>query len=93
MIIVSQNKKNIINFNNICKICVNKWNDKDFTVDCLDTTNFESMLGEYKTEERAKEILQEIIKFYEDTKQKMMLRNISLLNMDSFDFVYEMPKE
>ena len=104
MIIVSQDKKNIINFNNICKICVNKWNDKDFTVDCLDTANFEYMLGEYKTEERAKEVLEEIIALFKDEEffdiRKSTFNNLDelaepkyILKPVSRPKVYEMPLE
>lgn len=63
MIIVSQDKDNIVNFDNITSI----WIDDNI----LDKTNtdFEicadgESLGYYKTEKRAKEVLKEIIKSY-----------------------------
>lgn len=67
MIIVSQDKKAIINFNNVNEIRVTKTN----TIIMFDNTYRSSddcsdILGTYKNEERAKEVLQEIIEKYED---------------------------
>lgn len=62
MIIVSQDKETIVNFDNVLKIYIeiierNIWitaRQKDRDV----------ILAEYKTKERAKEVLQEIIDMY-----------------------------
>ena len=90
MIIVSQNGKSIINFNNICKIDVNKWGENNFTIDCYDIDSFEHMLGEYKTEERAKEVLEEIIEFYEHKRVYECREHILSFTKS---FVYKMPLE
>lgn len=90
MIIVSQNGKSIINFKNICKIDVNKWGENNFTIDCYDIDSFEHMLGEYKTEERAKEVLEKIIAFYEYKRvYECSEHRVSFTKV----FVYEMPLE
>ena len=61
MIIVSQNKKKIINFERIAEVIVS---DKDICV----RDNFEVQKGliiaTYELEERAKEVLQEIVHKY-----------------------------
>ena len=65
MIIVSQNRKTIVNFNNICNIDVNSWGTGEkFTIDCNDVSNFEILLGEYETEERAKEVLEALYNWF-----------------------------
>lgn len=68
MIIVSQDKTEIINFDNVTRVFMDKIDDKSFCIGA-DTNSAESMvwqLGEYTTEERAKEVLQEIRKTYYD---------------------------
>ena len=59
MIIVNQDKNKIINFDNINFISVEC--GKEVRVDTEKSNN---LLGRYKTEERAKEVLQEIIDRY-----------------------------
>lgn len=61
MLILSQDKKSIYNFNNIKSIDVIE-NEVYITDDILADTG--TLIGYYQTEERAKEILQEIIKAY-----------------------------
>ena len=64
MIIVSQNKAEIVNFNNIGKIYID-YSNGNYKVICTDIQGcFLTSLAEYKTEERAKEVLQEIIDNY-----------------------------
>lgn len=79
MIIISQNKENIINFENVINIEIEK-NDykldfKDIGTDIhvvLSQTrsivawfcNKSIILGTYSSQERAKEVLKEIAKFY-----------------------------
>lgn len=91
MIIVSQDKDAIINFNNIANLVAIENN-------IVSICNIEETTGitiaEYKTQERAKEVLQEIVKTYvlteqykvedERTRIKLMMEGILL---------YEMPKE
>ena len=86
MIIVSQDKVANINYNNIEATYLLK---KDDEVEINVRGNYDYTIGKYKTEERAKEVLQIIITEYRKC------------NMDSFhgrygyvqNRVYEMPKE
>lgn len=66
MIIVSQNKKEIVNFNNVIQILITYCAEDDtgFFIRYKDTDGMFDDLGEYKTEERAKEVLQEIVSHY-----------------------------
>lgn len=104
MIIVSQDRERIVNFNNICRIDVNDWKENCFTIDCFDVSDFECMLGRYETEERAKEVLQEIVILFKD-EEMFHIRKSTLNNLDelaepkyilkpvSRPKVYEMPLE
>lgn len=59
MIIVSQDKEKIVNFDNVNIILVRE--NKIISFDNTYTDNQDGdLLGKYKTEERAKEVLQEI---------------------------------
>lgn len=64
MIIVSQDRDLIINFDNVTVIGIAQNNSKE--IDSITVDKEEQYLGEYKTEERAKEVLAEIIKSYRD---------------------------
>ena len=91
MIIVSQDKVANINYNNIEAIYMLKKDDK---IEINVRGNYDYTIGKYKTEERAKEVLQEIVKTYvlteqskvedERTRIKLMMEGVLL---------YEMPKE
>lgn len=65
MIIVSQNKKLIVNFSNVTQVCIS--HSKDYKTNYY--INFETMhgiygeLGEYETEERAKRVLQKMLNY------------------------------
>ena len=63
MIIVNQNKKIILNFDNVPIIAIN---DKENSKEIYALTNGETVvsLGIYATEERTNEVLQEIILTY-----------------------------
>lgn len=61
MIIVSQDNKKIFNFNNISLIFIQ--HENEIWIDTEKTCN---LLGKYATEQRAKEVLQEIITHYRD---------------------------
>lgn len=63
MIIVSQDKKQIINFNTIDFIDIMPADDGRFEIDA-NFAHCVTELGYYETEERAKEVLQEIINTY-----------------------------
>ena len=90
MIIVSQDKKAIYNFDNISSIQIEGCNGT-YNLIVYDQINDRDSLGTYETEERAIQVLGEIIEFYEDTKQKMMLQNVHMLYAEKNDFVYYMP--
>lgn len=73
MIIVSQDKTEIFNFNEIFRLYVDTWSNEEFATEsncfCIRAEKASDnmicvFLGEYSTEERAKEVLQEIIKSY-----------------------------
>lgn len=85
MIIVSQDKTEIVNFNNIESIWICSDEEGIFTIEATADTN--ATLGYYDTEERAKEVLQEIIRKYE-TFSLDRLGSIKIIPK-----VYEMPKE
>lgn len=63
MIIVSQDKDKIINHDNVQLLWINK-NILNKTIKTFYIYADHDFLGEYKTEERAKEVLQEIIDMY-----------------------------
>lgn len=62
MIIVSQDKEEIVNFNMVESIWICSDEEGRFTIEATADTN--STLGYYKTKERAKEVLREIIDEY-----------------------------
>lgn len=70
MIIVSQDKMEIFNFDEIFRLYVDNWSNEEFATEpncfCIKAEKSSdnmicAFLGEYKTEERAKEVLQEIV--------------------------------
>ena len=95
MLIVSQDKDLIINFENVTVIGIATSNSKE--IDSITTDRNEQYLGTYKTEERAKEILEEIVNKYKATEMlKVSINRLSdevgAIGMKE-SFVYEMPKE
>ena len=92
MIIVSQDKDVIVNFDRTQNI----WID----VDVLDKTNTsfdivadEQTIGTYATEERAKEILKEMVRKYELGTNKIKIKNSRGAEIVERNIIYEMPKE
>ena len=86
MIILNQKKNIIINFSNVVSIYVQEKNVQvlmSFIEDAL-------ILGKYATEERAKEVKEDIIDKYEDI-QILKYSRESFTTRDNF--VYRMPKE
>lgn len=69
MIIVSQDKKHIINFNQISSISIFSGSKKvNPSIYCRgNNTNISVTIGKYITEEECKEILKEITDLYMDT--------------------------
>ena len=95
MIIVSQDKTKIVNFDNIDAIEIGnplKYVDGMFKVFASTTSDNEYTLGKYKTEERAKEVLQEIIGFYKKTDCIIGIGD-SLKQVVNLPKVFEMPVE
>lgn len=102
MIIVSQDKKNIVNFDNVGRVYAMKHPNEKPDVRCSTLPDLEIILGSYETEERAKEVLQEIIKrnarfaMYREAptggrEQTEMLEDF-IENKIIFD-TYEMPED
>ena len=92
MIIVSQDKDNIINFDNIKSIWIDD-NVLDKTDTMFDIYADDEFIAEYSTEERAKEVLQEILKYYDSLKTNTIYAISDKdypMDMKSY---YEMPKE
>ena len=103
MIIVSQEKSKIVNYNNITRIKINMYNGV-FYMQCDFINGAYETLGIYKTRERAEEILQEIINLFKE-QQMLHIRKSSLNNLDELSEpkyilqpvyrpkIYEMPEE
>lgn len=75
MIIISQERDTIINFDIIyCiwleKPCITQYDEKDkyFRI-FIQSDGCSNLIGYYKTEERAKEVLEEFISFYRSADQ------------------------
>lgn len=89
MIIFSQNKDEIVNFDNIINIMITDC-DGDFVISAVALVGIDDVyreLGYYKTEERAKEVLNEIVNKYRQWNKD---NNNSVTVIPK---VYEMPKE
>lgn len=79
MLIVSQDKTRIINFDNIDNIKIEKTsiNETKYTIDIETTQNYFGNFASYDTKERAEGVFYGIIAFYKFH--------------DEYDDVYEMP--
>ena len=96
MIIVSQDKTMILNFENIEVIGIgNPLEDKDgkFKILIETTSDNQYPIAEYNTEEKAKEIIQKIYCKYEHSKHLLSSKSISVQNITDYDFIYEMPQK
>ena len=97
MLIFSQNKKRIVNLDSIREIEINgpeTWGQSFYSVDTYplgEGDHNHIRLGKYQTEERAKEVLQEIIKEYK--KVEINIRHELGVKVMNFPKVYEMPEE
>ena len=98
MIIINQDKTEIFNFEEIFRLYVDNWSNEEFATEpncfCIKAEKSSdnmicAFLGEYKTEERAKEVLQEIVSKYKTTLYNSKT-NETVVNVPK---VYEMPKE
>ena len=89
MIIVSQDKR-ILNYNNVIEIGKTFGNEKDVSI-IATTINDDIVLGEYDTEERADEVLEEII---ENIQCKSFVEmNTDRITSEVTGGIYRMPKE
>lgn len=70
MIIVSQDKEKIVNFDNLTQVYITQdEEEKAYFIRFETVDSLYEDLGEYDTEERAEEILRDIVHWYEiDTK-------------------------
>ena len=96
MIIVSQDKSAILNFNNTEAIAILnplENNDGMFKVCAITPSDNEYTLGKYVTEERAKEVLQEIIKDFSFTELTGEPEKLKLIFEITKLGRYQMPKE
>lgn len=90
MIIVSQDKGKIINFDNMTRVYIT-FDEGDDDV-CIRTETVDSLyedLGYYKTEERAKEVLQEIIHVYRKCNVNYVSTGYGYVRNE----VFEMPED
>lgn len=94
MIIINQDKNAIVNFDNVSKIRA----QYDGTIVTFNNTYdpryySSDILGKYETEERAKEILQEIIRALIETKKVESADSMFGFSIIPRNTVYEMPTE
>lgn len=89
MIIVTQDKDNIVNLNNVVAIRINDFGTSStwqrITAETSSTTE---TLGDYKTEKRAKEVLEEITERYTNWNNLVYGQPTGVCSPK-----YEMPKE
>ena len=98
MIIVSQDKMEVYNFDEIFRLYVDNWSNEEFATEpnCFffffekySDNMICAFLWEYKTEEWAKEVLQEIIEAYLDCNDQNYLAEFAYVKNE----VFEMPTE
>ena len=96
MIIVSQNKGAIINFEKVNIININKLDERQIGAwfNCNEEENNNVLLGEYATEERAKEVLEEITRAFTITEVQNASYEYADIAIKMRQYArYEMPKE
>ena len=100
MIILSQDKKQILNFDLIQIIEINTpktFGQGFYSIDTYphteDAQKFHIRLGKYETEEKAKEVLQEIYDFFEGSKRCECRSNNVITIFKSNQFTFEMPEK
>ena len=90
MIIVSQDKTKIVNFDNLTQIYITQ--DEEKTAFFIRHETVDSLyddLGFYKTEEKAKEVLQEIIQRYIECNDSFISAGYGYVKNSA----YEMPED
>lgn len=108
MIIISQDKMEIFNFEEIFRLYVDNWSNEEFATEpncfCIRAEKSSdnmicAFLGEYKTEERAKEVLAEIVQKYSSYLQlnggPALIQGQMDIQPNIFNIpkVYEMPEK
>lgn len=83
MIIVSQDKDVIVNFERINYMGITKKDDYSYSIYLNFADSDWKNIGDYRTEERAKEVLREIIDTYKFNRTEVI---------GQVEAVYEMPK-
>ena len=90
MLIVNQDRDKIVNFGNLTQVYITKDEEKIVCFIRFETVDsIYDDLGQYKTEERAKEVLQEIVSKYKTTLYNSKT-NETVANIPK---VFEMPKK
>ena len=88
MVIVSQSKRMILNFNNILRLGISSLEDKSIAIKMYESNDRVGItIARYETAKRAQEVLQEIVNKY----RQYNLDNNKAVTM--LPKVYEMPKE
>lgn len=99
MIIISQDKMEIFNFDKIFRLYVDDWSNEEFATEpncfCIRAEKSSdnmicAFLGEYSTQERAKEVLKEIIEAYRDYRTAECDGYTNVLQETA---VFEMPEK
>ena len=96
---MSQDKNMIINFNSIVSTYVIKdyvseeKGYKGYNIDFATNEEINFVLATYETEERAREVLQEIWNFYEIAKRYECSSNNGITIFLEKRFTYEMPEK
>lgn len=94
MIIVSQDKTRVTNFNNVNTLSATKEGKiLSFDNSYKSEDDYSDILGDYKTEERAKEVLGEIIDKYKEYATISNVTGNDIRGIYNIPKVYEMPKE
>ena len=93
MIIVSQTKRMIFNFENILGLGISSLEDKSVAIKMYESNDkVGTTIARYETEKRAQEVLKQIIGKYQEyatlQNQAKDIRQISILPK-----IFEMPKE
>ena len=99
MIIVGQDKEKIVNFDNLTQVYITQ--DEEETAYFIRFETVDSLyddLGKYETEERAKEVLQEIYKNYADFElirciEDNFQQHLIVGNKNKYFDIYEMPED
>ena len=90
MIIISQDKDKIVNFDNLTQIYITQ--DEEKTAYFIRFETVDSLyddLGEYKTEKRAKEVLKRIIQLYTGCNREAYSSGMGYVS----NGIFEMPNE